>query len=152
MWWRVSQEIWNWKSFKLNKFALNWINSLTFVPFTNESIKNCNNKKVEFRLCFSEMLFFIILCTVISTVDFIHLKKKSLNVPFVKLFSNFLFQGFSGVFMPFRFRPLINTYPFASLLLFYCLKMVLKLEIENSLKNNRCLGFGPSHEQVQARL
>ena len=45
-------------------------------------------------------------------------KKKSLNVPFVKLFSNFLFQGFSGVFMPFRFRPLINTYPFAGLLLF----------------------------------
>ena len=42
----------------------------------------------------------------------IHAKKKlgrkSLNVPFVKLFSKSLFQGFSGFFMPSRFRPLIK--------------------------------------------
>ena len=47
--------------------------------------------------------------------------KKSLNAPFVKLLSKFLFQCFLGIFMPSCFRSLIKgkyTYPCAGLRLF----------------------------------
>ena len=129
MWWRVSQEIWNWKSFKLNKFALNWINLLTFVPFTNGSIKSSNNRKVEFRLCsFSEMLFFIILCTVISTVDFIHLKKE-FECTFCKAIFQFFISRFFRCLYAFSFQTFNKYISICLFTTFYCLKMVLKLEI-----------------------
>ena len=67
--------------------------------------------------------------------------KKGLTLPFVKLFFKFLFQFFLGFLLPFHFRPLIIH-------LLVCYFLLLengpKLEIiENSLRNNRCLRFGP---------
>ena len=73
------------------------------------------------------------------------IEKKSLNVPTVKLFSNFCFNILSGVLMFFGFPHLIygefvSICWFAS---FYCLKWPLKFKIiQNLLRNDRWLQIG----------
>ena len=66
--------------------------------------------------------------------------KNSLNVPFVKLVSKFLFQYFLGIFMPSCFRPSIKG-KMAGLQLFFAWKWLKLQMIENSLWNMRCLRF-----------
>ena len=72
--------------------------------------------------------------------------KKSLNVPFVKLFSKYFFQHFWGLLVSFWCRPLIKGkyIPIWWFITFYCLKMALEFEIfKNSLKNKKKLCICP---------
>ena len=63
--------------------------------------------------------------------------QKSLNVPTVKLFSNFCWNFLSAFLMLFGFRLLIlgKSVSICCLLLFFCLKRPLKLKIYNLIKS-----------------